>query len=213
MTDTIEALRTLLPLIGLHRELMPGARTVARYGYATVEPGPPPPAWATYDCDGHCPRCDYDPATATGPDRCGGEAWERMECYLRRAYRIDEVARVYAALEHECPWMHRAVRLVYVEPWADERSEPISEGARAMRRRVAEDGIEWMAARVRGDLVEFGERPMSRAERARIRREQIARMLAKGESYRRIQYVLEVSSRTIAAVARSMSTPVEYSVR
>jgi DNA-binding NarL/FixJ family response regulator len=82
-----------------------------------------------------------------------------------------------------------------------------------MRRRVAEDGIEWMAARVRGDLVEFGERPTSRAERARERRRLIAEMLRSGASYRRIQCVLGVSSRTIAAVARTISPPVEDAVR
>lgn len=172
LDEKAAALRTLLPLLDSHLALIPGARTVPRYGDAQPEPGPPQPAWASCDCDGHCPACEYDPDTATGADRCRGEAWERQECYLRRAYRMDEVRRVYRLLEMERPWMHRAVRLVYVEP-ADERSECISEPARIMRRRVAEDGIEWMAGCVRGDLVGLGERKRTMAEL-------VAEMMAKG---------------------------------
>jgi DNA-binding NarL/FixJ family response regulator len=82
-----------------------------------------------------------------------------------------------------------------------------------MRQRVADAGVDWMAEHVRGELVAFGERPTSRAERARERRRLIAEMLRSGASYRRIQCVLGVSSRTIAAVARTISPPVEDAVR
>ena len=214
MTQTIpekaEALCSLLPLLDSHLSLIPGAQTVPRYGDSQPEPGPPQPGWASCDCDGHCPKCEWDPDTAEGIDRCRGEAWERQECYMRRAYRMGEVRRVYVLLETERPYLHRAVRMVYVEP-ADERSECISEPARIMRGRVAEDGVEWMAECARGELTAFGDvTPLDRAKR---KRENIARMLAEGCTYEVISAELRCSSKTIASVSTSKGTPVVDGVR
>lgn len=199
LTERCEALRSLLPLLTAHLALIPGARIVPRYGDAPTEPGPPAPPWSVLDCDGHCPRCEYDPETAPKSDRCRGEGWERMQCYLDKAYRLDAVRAAYQAMEEARPWMHRAVRLVYVEP-ADERSECISEPARIMRQRVADDGVEWMAGEIRCDLVAFGEtRPPARAE-TKARNQEIVGLRCQGKSYREIARALGCSKNTVAAV-------------
>lgn len=198
LTDKIEALKTLLPLLWCHLSLLPGSRTVQRYGDATVEPGPPSPAWVTLDCDGVCDTCDYGPQSA---DRCRGEAWERMACYLDRAYGMGKVRHAYDRLEQARPWMYRAVKLVYVEP-VDERSECVSVEARIMRKRVADDGVEWMAAEIRGELVCFG-------ERKRTMRELVEAMLKHGETRTgRITSALGCDSSYVRRIKRALEDAV-----
>ena len=196
LTDKIEALKTILPLLGSHLALIPGARITPRYGDATVEPGPPTPAWVTLDCDGVCNTCDYGPQSA---DRCRGEAWERMACYLDRAYGMGKVRHAYDALETERPWLHRAVKLVYVEP-ADERSECVSVEAKIMRRRVADEGVLWMAGVIRGELTPFGEHRVPVRSEVRMRNQEIVAMRCEGKSYREIAKAIGCSKNTVAAV-------------
>lgn len=207
LAEKAAALRTLLPMLTAHLSLFPGAMKTPAYGETELEPGPPPPGWMSLDCMGRCSVCIYNPDTATGRDRCGGEPSERMADYLRRAYRMDVVAAAYRLLEEERPYLHRAVRLVYVEPW---EREPISEAALVMRQRVAEQGVERMAEGIPGKLDPFWRTP---AEEARYRREIIARFLADGRTYAYIQIQLGCSPNTISGVARSMGTLEAHVVR
>lgn len=194
LTDKIEALKTLLPQMTVYLALMAGGKVTRRYGQADENeknPGPPPPVWTFLDCSGECARCPYDPQTATGRDRCRGEAWERTKAYYERAYRMDEVERAYRLMEDARPWLVRPVWAVYVEP-CESASEPISVQAKAMRQRVADDGVGWMAGQVRCDLVAYGEQPSLRAN-------QIRQMIAQGFTWKRIAKDLRCSRRDISA--------------
>jgi hypothetical protein len=183
-----EALRTLLPHLHDYLDYL-SARLISRYDVSEPEPGPPAPLWAAFDCDGRCELCPYKAD-------CKGELWERVQNMMIRRYRMGAVKCAYDALAEVHPWMHIAVRAVYVEQYEgrmDAPSEPISAGAKAMRRRAAEDGIEWMAREIRGDLVPFGEKVDSRANHIR-------QMASQGFSQRRIARELRCSLRDVNAV-------------
>jgi hypothetical protein len=185
LPERCEALRSLLPYLFLHLSLLPGASVTPRYGDSELVPGPPAPPWTHLDCDGLCPLCPY------GKD-CRGEGWERMERMLRVRYRMGDIRVAFEALTERRPWLARAVLLVYVDP-ADERSEPISEPAKIMRQRVANEGVEWMAGEIRGELVPVGEKPNTRAN-------QIRQMAAQGYTWKRITKELRCSRRDVSAV-------------
>jgi len=189
LTERCDAIRSLLPYRFAH--LWHLAKITPAYGDSTPPDGPPPAPWVTMDCDGHCARCTYG-------GECRGETMERVRAYWIRAYRMDAIAQAYDALE---PYLERAVRLVYVEP-TDERSECVSEQAKIMRRRVADDGVECMARMIRGDIVGLGERsaPKPKAPETRERNQEIVTLRCEGKSYREIAKAIGCSKNTVAAV-------------
>lgn len=140
------AICTLLPFLHDHLSLLAGAQITQRYGDSTPEPGPPSPAWVTLDCDGRCRACEHERV-------CLGEGWERLERFWKR-YRMDAIRRAYRDLEDQRAYLHRAVRLVYVEPWD---ADYVSPEAKIMRQRMADGGVEWMAGEIRGEIVGLGE--------------------------------------------------------
>lgn len=149
LTDKIEALKTLLPLLWCHLSLLPGARTVQRYGDAEVEPGEPKPPWALLDCRGVCVVCTYK-------RECRGEPWESMARGLDRKYRLATIAGALVKLDGKAHQLAHAVIAVYVEPY-DPKTEPIRESDREQRQRWADAGVRWLAREIRGDLVGLGE--------------------------------------------------------
>jgi len=118
------ALESLLPLLHVHHAYLDQVRS-GLGGLAPSAPdGPPPPA-----------REDQD------------EPWVTQERLLARAYRLDEVARLFALLEEHRPRWALAVYYEHVEPWPAWEPEE-----RALLARL---GVRFMAAGCRGWLPTF----------------------------------------------------------
>jgi len=158
--ERIIALRTLLPLLGMYRSLMQGGSITQRLPTVETLSGQPQAGWKSRDCDGECsvygPGCEYSAD-------CRGEAWERCATYWARAYRMDAVDVAYRWLEEHRRVEWVAVRAVYVDPY-DRRSEPVRLQSRQDRQKKADEGLEIMAARIRGRLVGFEQPKVTLAE-------------------------------------------------
>ena len=188
-----EAITTLLPLLEVHLALVPGALKPTRYGQADEkerEAVAPPPPWTVIDCDGVCEHCDWQ-------RDCKGDSWEVLAWQLRHRYRISAIAAALAHLDVRAHQLAHAVRAVYVEDY-DRASEPVSAHDRGERRRWADAGVRYIARRIQGDVTGLYDRKVPLSE-------QITELRGKGFSYRAIQRLLGVSSKTIA----NLSAPKE----
>jgi hypothetical protein len=154
LADKIEALKTLLPLVGIYLARMPEARTVPRYGDSEQIPGPPPPGWSLLDCNGRCSLCVYS-------RECRGEWWEVEARSLERKYRVLTIRATLARLELVQADLWRAVWTEYVE----DHDPTLVVTGRGERWARAELGVRWIARNIRGDLCPYYEIPKTATQK------------------------------------------------
>lgn len=198
--ERIEAIKSLLPWIGTHRDYMEMAIVIRRYHDARPEPAPPRPAWATYaDCHGECclgeDRCEFQ-------RECRGDSWERVYRWLRTTYRMSDIEDALALLYKVKPSWGKAVIEEYVEPWCDwehgGKPEPITPEAKLRREIRAELGIAWMEKQpvLAGEITPWDGVRENRNQR-------ILRLWSEGHrSFRKIARIVGCSHHTVAAVVR-----------
>lgn len=160
LEEKVEALETLLPVAWIHLDRMREARCVTRYGSPETVPGPPPPGWSVFDCDGRCRRCEYE-------RQCQGEWWEAEMKRMQRKYHLSTVASAWLRLEARYPDMAAAVYGGLVEE--HDKSLVIVQSSRSAdrRRKLQRAGLKWMARYIRRDLTPFYEKPKTTEEKVR----------------------------------------------
>jgi len=168
-----QALESLLPLLHVHHAYLDQVRS-GLGGLAPSAPdGPPPPA-----------REDQD------------EPWVTQERLLARAYRLDEVRRLFALLEHVRPLWSLAVYYEFVEPW------PVWEPERRVL--LARLGVRLMAASCRGPLPTFAP-ALPRRRPVRGREEEVQALREQGWQRDRIARHLRMSARDVSRLLREAS--------
>jgi hypothetical protein len=148
--DKCEALRSVLPLLYAHLQLLPQMRITQRFEYGDMIPANPKPVWAG-DCWARCPICNLS-------RDCRGEPWEGEGRRLARTYRLNTIMGQLVRLDRMAPQLSHAVFAVYVEP----NGLPNSDG---WQTRWAEAGVRWLARKIREELVCLWDEPKSTKDR------------------------------------------------
>lgn len=192
--EKCEAIESLLELIWWHLDFVPGAVRVHRYGESEGGAGPGSLAPVVVDCNGRCFTClAYWASRGKAPVCPPEEKWAREAAILRRRYRIKDVEDSVLRLAEQYPTQAQAVWAVYVEPWPDPKTEPISPSTRAERQALALEGITWMAHDIWGDVIGYG-------QKADPLENQIRELAAQGYTWKRIAKELRCSKSTIRRV-------------
>jgi hypothetical protein len=160
------ALESLLPLLHAHHAYLDQVRS----GLGGLAPSPP-----------------EGPPSPNDEDR--EEPWVTQERLLARAYRLDEVARLFALLEEVRPRWALAVYYEHIEPWP--AWEP---GERSMLARL---GVRFMAASCRGWLPTFAPALLKRRPVAE-RLPEVGDLRGRGWSRDRIAKRLHMSPRDVS---------------
>ena len=189
------AIISLCELIYAHLDSVPGAMHVQRYddamqGGGTVDV--PATICRRWTCWGTWPMYRL---IVQLPPKMTEEKWNREYLDLRRRYRIADVEASLTRLSSVEPMQAQAVWAVHVEPWLDPATEPIAPDHKETRRLLAEQGIEWMAHDIRGDVLAFGDRPEPVDN-------QIRQLASQGYTYKRIKRELRCGGDRISRVLR-----------
>jgi hypothetical protein len=168
-----EAIISLLPFIYHHLSKVPGAAKTTHQEWISErspldDPPPPPPP---PDCNGWCSKCN---AKECPPD----ETWVNECRGLRSKYRIPELEYWLMRIKDLDVTTAQAVWAVYVEPTEGElfdasqpelgcKTEAISRHERYRRAGLAMGGIVWLASKMDGDVIGFGEKVESVDNRIR----------------------------------------------
>jgi hypothetical protein len=155
-----EAIESLLPFVYAHLDKIPCAMkpTPAKW---VSEPSsldePPHAPVEPRNCSGHCHTCRaFGKAEWTRAMCPPEESWIVTRDMLRRRYRIADIEHAIMRLADHDATLAQAVWAVWVEPWPDPRTEPIAPETRAERARLAEQGLEWLAWDIPGEVAGFG---------------------------------------------------------
>lgn len=209
-SDKCAAIESLLGWVYAHLDFIPAAARTQRQQWVSEpspldEPAPPPVAF-NLECRGHCQTClAYAKAHGLKVQCPPDEQWRREFSRVRREYRITDVTRALLELADVDVHQAQAVWAVYVEPWPGDlvdgtrpslgtRTEAISWPTRLQRADLAEQGIVWMAHKIRGDVRAYGERVDPRDN-------EIRRMIADEIPRRLIAKKLRCSLRDVQRVA------------
>jgi hypothetical protein len=196
LDDKREAIKSLLPFIYYHLDFVPGALHVQRYGESEGNEGPPPRAYFI-DCNGRCQTClAWHRSVGKKPACPPEERWVIEYGTLRRKYRIRDIETAILGLADFDRIIAQAVWMTWVEPWP-EWTPRYDEAAP-----LAEQGLEWLAHEIEGDVLGMGEMEPPRRTRISIseRDRQIVQMRVDGASYGEIVRKLGCSKTTVRAV-------------
>jgi hypothetical protein len=198
ITDKCAAIISLLGLVWLHLDRIPGALKTPNQQWVSerspLDDPPKPPAMYNIDCKGRCGNCwiAYE-AAGVKPQCPPEEAWVSLREGLRRQYRIGDVEAALMDLATEDVAKAQAVWSVYVEPWPDPRTEPIAPDTKRERARLAGIGVMDMAEAIEGDVRAYGEKVDPRDN-------QIRQLASQGFTRKRIARELRCSLRDVQSV-------------
>lgn len=215
LSDKCQGIISLLELVFLHRDFVPGAARTQRQEWVS-EPSPldePRPVVVITECNARCDTClAYHERIGRRP-QCPDEKWLRERLKLRRCYRIADVECSLLKLAKFDISQAQAVWAVFVEPWPGElvdigrpslgtRTEAISPQARHERADLADAGVFWLAEDIDGDVLPVGEvvHPVDN---------EIRRLLAYGVAERRIARDLGVGRDRIRRIKRAQTVRCE----
>jgi hypothetical protein len=206
LTDKVAAIESLLPFLFAHLDHVPAAMRTARQGWISerspLDDSPAPSPAYNLDCNGRCYTCQaYAQSIGRAPVCPPEEAWAATRGMLRRRYRLEDIEASLMRLSRFDPTLAQAVWAVWVEPWPDPKTEPISPEVQAQRAMLAEKGLDWLAWDIEGDVLAFG-------EKVEPRDNQIRQLAALGFPQKRIARELRCSLRDIQRVL----TPSESAV-
>lgn len=192
LSEKCEAIISLLEFVWFHLDFVPGAMKVQHYGES--EGGAGHTVIFDPNCSGRCFTClAYHKGKKQRP-LCPPEerwVWERRK--LRRRYRMGDIETTLIDLSKCQPMQAQAVWAVYVEPWPDLKTEPISESDRTRRQTLADQGVVWLAHNIKGEVAAYGERPNPKDN-------QIRQLAAQGFTQRRIAKEMRCSLRDVSKV-------------
>lgn len=136
IAEKVEALRTVLPLLHVHR---PGLRSCIQYERApSGEPPPPPDPCAARECA----TCAVYLGLVDG--RCPAESWEKVKRYYGIRYRTGAIERALGVLYDHSPALSQSVYYEYVEPWTEFNPDN--------RAKWSEAGLHFLATYIPGDI-------------------------------------------------------------
>lgn len=177
--EKIAALRSVLPLLHAHHEMMGAMRVRTSMEGLQSEGGDE--GWQHFRW------------TAPPLPEAQDLAWVERQRRLSRRYRLYAVTLSLQKLERHKPGWAAAIYYTYIEPWTEWNPD--------RRKEWAENGLEWMAEEIPGEVPPYN--PVARpAEQVRQRDAEIERMLHAGISRRAICRALRCGPNLVAAVAK-----------
>lgn len=200
LSEKVEALKTLLPLVEVHLAFMDGSAGAAEYGYADggAEDGEGERA---EPCIGdHCLSCT---------DRCPGFSWEQLWHELRKDYpMLPDIEILLHELMYVEPRWRCGVYYTLVQPW--------DEYDRAHRLEWCQCGLKWMAEELTTaslgltakwspiptymPRVEWGRKKRKGPDPRHVRNARIIALRTEGASYHRIASEVGCSKSTVSAI-------------
>ena len=186
LSDKAAAIESLLPFIYAHLDAHPAAMHVQRYGDSDGDVHGPSVTYYA-GCNGRCFTCmAYFHATLNRRPNCPPEErWITEGRRLRRDYRITDLEQAILRLTDYNRLWAQAVWMTYVEPWPEWMPRQQAD--------LAQEGVQWMAYRVPGDVLGYGERrdPVEN---------QIRQLASQGYTQRRITKELRCDRNKVRAV-------------
>lgn len=172
--EKIAALRSVLPLLHAHHELIHELRIRTSWEGMGVE-----------ECRG--------PSLSGAVSEKRDMAWIECQKSLSHRYRLHAVSLSLQKLNRHKPGWAAAIYYGLIEPWTDWNPD--------RREEWMENGLEWMAREIPGDVPNYN--PVQRSSEVVERRNvEIEDMLRSGAPRRAICRALKVGPNLVAAVAK-----------